>query len=351
MVLASPSSPSVIPVGASPQVVEFLSLQSLSELAVFLGISKKKLTFLLYGLDDNEKYSVFEIKKKSGGVRRISAPHIALKTAQRIVADVLVDIYDSRYSVHGYVKDRSIVSNAKVHVLKKHLLTFDLEDFFPSINFGRVRGLLLKHPFNFPEEVATALARLCTAENCLPQGAPSSPVLSNFICWGLDKGLKKFCYRSSCTYTRYADDISISSNREVFPSRLASVQHEPFEVTLSDELIKFVADHGFVINPEKTRFASQAQSQVVTGLKVNRFLNVSRQYIKQLRSMLHAWDVYGLEDAEAEYRKNFCAKHRAPFLPPISFRQVVHGKLTFLRAVKGPSRLLKFDRIRGARPS
>jgi RNA-directed DNA polymerase len=341
MILASPAlKQAVSPVNgisipariaASP----FCQIKSLEEFAEYLGITTKKLSYLLYVLPDKEKYEVFEIPKKSGSTRIIAAPHVAIKRLQKSVANALLDIYGDKDGVHGYVKNKSIISNAKSHLRKRYLLNVDLKDFFPTINFGRVRGLFLTHPFNFPEPVATAIARLCTYDNCLPSGAPTSPIISNFICWGLDSYLRKLCFRLGCTYTRYADDIAISTNRENFPAAIATITHDPFNAIISDDVKKIIEKNGFVINDEKTRFATNRQSQVVTGIKVNELLNVNRDYIRQLRSMLHSWEKFGLEKAENEYRSKYHKKARAPFRTEVSFKQVVHGKLTFLRSVRG----------------
>lgn len=314
---------------------QFLAIEDLDDLALYLGLPTKKLTYLLFALSDENKYEVFKIPKKSGDLRTISAPNIALKRLQRKVATVLAEIYSDKDGVHGYVKERSIVSNAKAHVRKRYLLNFDIQDFFPSINFGRIRGLFLKHPFKFPEIVATALARLCAKNNELPSGAPTSPIISNFICFGMDTHLRKFCFRLGCTYTRYADDISISTNRENFPPVLAKITHDPYSALIGEEITSNLSKNGFTLNPEKTRFTTDRQSQMVTGLKVNIFPNVDRRFVRQLRAMLHAWEKFGYGAAEEEYRLKFQKKPRASFRSEISFQKVVHGKLMFLRAVRG----------------
>lgn len=278
--------------------------------------------------------------KKNGDSRTISSPNISIKILQRKVADVLIEMYGTKDGVHGYVRNRSIISNAKSHLRKKSLLNIDIKDFFPSINFGRIRGLFLNYPFNFPEEVATALARLCSKDNQLPSGAPASPIISNFICWGLDSHLRKLCFQLGCTYTRYADDISISTNRENFPPALAIITHDPYNAIVSEEISLLLMKNGFSLNPEKTRFATPCQSQIVTGIKVNEFLNVDRNFIRQVRAMLNAWEKYGLEAAETEYRLKYQSKTRADFLPPVSFKKVVHGKLMFIRSVKGANDII-----------
>jgi RNA-directed DNA polymerase len=320
----------------SSGVANFLAIKDIDGLALYLGLPAKKLTYLLYVLPDVSKYTIFTIPKKSGDLRTISAPNVAVKRLQRILADILVEMYAAKDGVHGYVKDRSIISNGKAHLRKRYLLSLDVKDFFPSINFGRVRGLFLGHPFNFPAVVATAIARLSCNSNELPSGAPTSPIISNFICWGLDTHLRKLSFRLGCTYTRYADDISISTNRENFPSALATITHDPYSAIISDEIVSVLNKSGFSLNSDKTRLATSRQSQVVTGLKVNEFLNVDRSFVRQVRAMLNAWEKFGLEAAEAEYRLKFQKKSRAPFLPEVSFKEVVHGKLMFLRSVRGP---------------
>jgi len=187
---------------------EFLAIKTSQDLATFLETDDKKLNFLLYKV--KERYDRFEIPKKSGGTRIILSPIPPLKKIQEKLKCALDKIYNPSRVVHGYVCGKSVVSNARKHSGRKYLLNIDLKDFFPSINFGRIYGLFKAYPFNFPEKIAMLIAQICTYEDQLPQGAPTSPVLSNMICKRLDKDLEKLSKIVKVTYTRYVDDISFS---------------------------------------------------------------------------------------------------------------------------------------------
>jgi len=185
-------------------------MQHARDVAALLEVKYPDLTWHLYrrGMDTN--YTTFEIKKRSGGTREIRAPISALKILQEKLCYILQLIYRVRRPVHGFAIGRSIVSNASPHVGKSFVLSVDIEDFFPSINFGRVRGMFMAAPYDVPERAATVLAQLCCYDNQLPQGAPTSPVVSNMVCGKLDSELHRLARRNRCVYTRYADDLTFS---------------------------------------------------------------------------------------------------------------------------------------------
>jgi S1-C subfamily serine protease len=233
------------------------------------------------------------------------------------------------------VRDRSIVTNAERHLGKRHVFNLDLEDFFGSIHFGRVKNLFKSVPFCFPTNVATILAQICCVDGRLPQGAPTSPVVSNMIAWKLDGQLQELAKVMHCTYTRYADDISFSFTCSqarlpeeivVFGDGIASPGHE---------LTQIIRDNGFRINYGKVRLASRTMRMEVTGLTVNRRLNVRRRYVRQVSAMLHAWEKFGYAAAEQEFNERYSSGHR-PSGQPRSFAHVLRGKLSFLRSIRGP---------------
>jgi RNA-directed DNA polymerase len=163
------------------------------ELGRLLGVTfNKHLVYYLYRLPGDRRYNSFSISKRNGGTRLISTPATGLKTVQRRLSKLLYAIYEPRKGVHGFAIGRGITTNAEAHVRQAHLLNIDLEDFFGSINFGRVRRLFLAEPFKLPNRVATVLAQICCHENKLPQGAPTSPIISNLICGRMDGQLKAF---------------------------------------------------------------------------------------------------------------------------------------------------------------
>ena len=171
------------------------------------------------------KYTTFQIPKRNGGQRTIKAPVDALKLLQRKLSDLLQDCVDEvniankrkDRTANGFKRKRSIVTNARQHRHRRWVFNLDLEDFFPSINFGRVRGFLLKNrDFELHEDVATVIAQIACHENSLPQGSPCSPVISNLIAHLLDMRLVKLASEAGCAYSRYADDLTFSTNKKEF---------------------------------------------------------------------------------------------------------------------------------------
>ncbi len=176
------------------------------------------------------KYKTFQIPKRNGGQRTIKAPIDALKLLQRRLSDLLQNCVDEintasqrkDRTAHGFKRKRSIITNARQHRHRRWVFNLDLEDFFPSINFGRVRGFLLKNrDFGLHEDVATVIAQIACHDNSLPQGSPCSPVISNLVAHLLDMRLVKIAGETGCTYSRYADDLTFSTNKKEFPADIA----------------------------------------------------------------------------------------------------------------------------------
>ena len=217
-------------------VLEHLrAASSLEQLASFLGYSPSGLAYILYKGPPAGRYFSFSVPKRSGGVRVIQAPDERLKALQKTLAERLeecnVEITNRRgFSdgfAHGFDRCRSIVTNAWQHKSRRFVLNIDLEEFFPSINFGRVRGFFLKNrDFTLQPKVATMIAQIACFQNSLPQGAPSSPIISNLVAHVMDVRLGKLAAAAKCTYSRYADDLTFSTNQKTFPEALA---YEPSE--------------------------------------------------------------------------------------------------------------------------
>jgi hypothetical protein len=262
---------------------KFSEIKTRNELADFLHIPRKRLSYILYIKGINNLYTSFEIPKKNGGVRKISAPLEELKSIQRKLAKAIYENMKTKWKKnnisHAFIKDKSIMTNAEIHRNKKIVLNIDLEDFFESIHFGRVRGFFNKNKnFLLPLEVATVIAQLTCYEGKLPQGAPSSPIISNLICEILDYRLLKIAKKYKLNYTRYADDLTFSTNDKNF----LQLQNE-FYKELSYELERA----GFKINETKKRLQFCNSRQMVTGLVVNKEINVIRNYYKETRAMAH----------------------------------------------------------------
>lgn len=285
------------------------SITTRAEMAALLQFKPASLAYVLFKQPDAAKYRTFEVPKRSGGKRTIHAPIDALKLIQRKLSVLLQDCLDeintaknlqNRVS-HGFTRKRSIVTNARRHRNRRYVFNLDLEDFFPSIHFGRVRGFFIKdRNFALHKDVATVIAQIACREKTLPQGSPCSPVISNLIAHVLDMHLVSLASRVGCTYSRYADDLTFSTNKKVFPSEIASQSDtDPNLWVPGDELQRLIAHAGFLINNRKTHMQYRTSRQNVTGLVVNRRINVRQEYRHDIRAMVHrllntgGFNIYG----------------------------------------------------------
>jgi RNA-directed DNA polymerase len=308
----------------------FYNLGEREDIAELLEVSDYQLRYHLYIFPIEKAYKEFKIPKRSTGYRVIHAPRTSLKIIQRKLNQVLNCVYQPKPSTYGFTIRKNIIGNAEQHLQQKCILNLDIKDFFPSINFGRVRGLFMAHPYNCPKEVATVLAQICCHENKLPQGAPTSPTISNMICARMDSQLQYIARKNRCIYTRYADDITFSTSKSQFSGLIAFYSGKEGKFVLGEGLREIIEQNGFSVNESKVRLRTQYQHQEVTGITVNEKLNVRRKYVRQIRAMLHAWEKYGLELAQEE----FCNKRKLEG-SEISYRDVVKGKIEFLGNVKG----------------
>lgn len=247
-------------------------------------------------MPEASKYATFEVKKKNGGTRIIDAPHPKIKVLQRRLADLLTQCRleldeqrpKQRPLSHGFRKFHSIVTNAVPHKRHRYVLNLDLENFFPSLNFGRVRGFFIKSKdFELDPAVATIIAQIACYKNALPQGSPCSPIISDLIGHVLDVHLAQLARKWSCTYTRYADDLTFSSNQRIFPEALAFQSFFDSEWKLGAEIEREIEKCGFKINRTKTRMQVRTGRQTVTGLTVNQKANIPANYYRFARAMCH----------------------------------------------------------------
>jgi len=289
-----------------------------------------------------KKYKTFTIKKRTGGDRIIKAPHKGLKTIQRSLAFLLSEIFSPSRIAYGFISGKSIIDNAKVHVNRNYVFNIDIKEFFPSIEFGRIKAVMMLPPFNCNKEVAFGIASICCTEmevdrqvdgnqiiatkSVLPQGAPTSPVLTNIICQRLDRKLIGVAKRFGIKVSRYADDITFSSDHNVYQ------QDSEFR----QELSKIMTSQGFLINEKKVRLQNNKQRQEVTGLIVNEKINLHRSYIKTLRTILHNWQKSGYEYAEKVLSQNYCMINTNKKSIP-KLRNFVEGKLLYMKMVQGES--------------
>jgi RNA-directed DNA polymerase len=181
--------------------------------------------------------------------------------------------------------------------------------------------------------VATLLAQLCCHRNQLPQGAPSSPIITNYICRALDAQLARLAQAERCHYTRYADDLCFSTDRKTFPSTLASVSSGRSEP--GQALLTIINDNGFNVNAVKTRLIQQTRRQRVTGLVVNERVNVTNDYVRSLRMLLYIWRQYGEKDAQQAMARFENSRNRPPAMPPLDFKRAIRGRVQYVGSVKG----------------
>jgi len=272
--------------------------KSLSDLAILLDFRPSKVSYILYKQLSADKYSTFLIPKRGGGHRTICAPQGGLKLLQRKLADLLQDSLDEINQehqrkdriVHGFKRNRSIITNARRHRNRRWVLNVDIKDFFPSINFGRIRGLLIKdRDFQLDAGVATVIAQIACHQDMLPQGSPCSPVIANLVARVLDVRLVKLARRAGCTYSRYADDLTFSTNKGIFPNELAIALDPgaPHDWKLGDQLRSLIESSGFWINERKTRVMYRSSRQEVTGLVTNERISVPLEYRRKVRAMVH----------------------------------------------------------------
>jgi len=311
----------------------FKTIKNIDDFCDLIDVEKKVLIYLLYRKNNRIlNYKKFKIKKNSGGYREICSPNSSLKIIQQKLLYILNLFYSPRKSVHGFCLNENILKNAFKHQNKKFLLNFDLKDFFPSITFPRVRGFFFKKPFEFPQEIATVLAQICALDDGgLPQGAPTSPIISNFICSRMDGQLQAFAKKYSVLYTRYADDITFSSWSD-FPKEI--VYNNGVNYSLGNELLKIITSNWFAVNEKKTRVSIKSERQEVTGLVVNKFPNLRREYMKEMRIILYNWGKYGLEEAQKRYYEKHTI-NKTPYKDIPKFEDVVLGKINFIRMIRG----------------
>ena len=304
-------------------------VQNIHELAWELGCSAKQLGYYLYKRSIRTQYKIFEIPKRRGGFRKISAPSTNLKLIQKSLYREFAKDRMFKPCVNGFVTGCGIITNALPHVGHRYLLNIDLDNFFDSINYGRVYGLLTKTPFQFPRPVAAAIAKACILENKLPQGAPTSPIISNLICSKMDSELSKLAKSHGCVYTRYADDLTFSSRTR--PLALASRERQPdgtYIYSVSPTLVAIIEANGFRINASKVRVSHREHRQEVTGLIVNKRLNVKRRLVREVRAMLHAWRKFGLKAAQDHFSKKYSGMNK-------DFELALRGKISFVGQVRG----------------
>ena len=253
--------------------------------AYYLGIYSDKLRGIVANVETH--YRAYEIKKKTGGTRKIEAPDEMLKDVQHwIYANILCRDKSVLYCVHGFVPRlneediaRGILSNAAPHSGHDWLINLDLKNFFPTVTLTMVKEYF--DSLGYEEEVSKTLTALCTYKSRLPQGAPTSPMLSNIIATKMDIALLEYCKKYGITYTRYADDLTFSANLDV-------------EVPPLKDLYGIVFKHGFIVNRQKTKVRGRGYKKEVTGLTVTDGVHVPKKYRKEVWRELYFCKKFGV---------------------------------------------------------
>lgn len=326
------------------EIIElFYKMETRKDLANILEIKDKSLRYYLYVKRPENQYTTFKIKKYDGNFRQIMSPHCELKSVQRKLAYILALIYEPKVCAFGFIKGKNCVDGAHKHINKKIILNIDLKNFFNQIHFGRIRGMLQSKPYELTREVSTTISQIACCDGLLPQGAPTSPIITNMICKPLDNALMKLAKKYKLTYTRYADDITFSSNLLDFPKSIASIENN--KVHLGGEILNILKKQGFEINENKVHLRSKKTRQEVTGLVVNRYVNLKREYVKNLRAALFQCHSLGVYQAAVNYielgqcknsyiLENYKNKNKTELIESW-YKKVLKGKLSYMKQIKG----------------
>lgn len=332
---------------------EFLNLKTRQDVADIIGISDSSLRYFLYAIRPDNMYIDYNIKKRNGGIREISSPNNKLKNIQKKLVKILNCVYQKKPSAYGFVEGRNIVQNAERHCKQKVVLNIDLKNFFSQIHFGRIQGMFTHKPYEIGVEAAMVIAQIACYNGKLPQGAPTSPILSNMICAPLDTQLTKLAKKYHLLYSRYADDITFSTHKDFFPT--AIVKQDRQEICLGEELLEIISRNSFEINYNKVYIRNRTQRQEVTGLTVNKFPNLKRMYLKSIRAMIYNCKQKGVFATAVEYVEKGCCDNNKVrlLLAQIQtekdeqkknvliksieewFKGVLKGKVNFIKQVRG----------------
>ena len=263
--------------------------QNLSEIGVpvifdiqqfrrLLRLTTKDFNSIYYSL--SKQYREIEISKRNRDeFRNLSIPSIRLKYIQRWILDnILYKVPISNYAM-GFAPFKSISNNASPHVQKEYILKVDIKDFFPSISSERVYGLF--RSMGYCRSVSIVLTNFCTYNNKLPQGAPSSPHISNLLCRKLDIRISILCENLGLAYTRYADDITISGGKKI--------------KSIISLIYSILREEGFEPNLQKSKVIYKSQRQTVTGITVNNKLAISKELSRNIRQEIHFMKKFGVK--------------------------------------------------------
>jgi len=286
----------------------------IEHLSLLLGIEKSILNRMIFGT--KSFYHTFKIPKKNKkSVRIINAPYPSLLYVQQwILKNILKDIHIDD-SAHAYIRKKSILTNVVPHLNNKVLLKIDLKDFFTNIEKKRIIAIFLK--LGYTQKVSFALASLCTFNNSLPQGAPTSPTLSNIIAYRLDRRLSSLCNKKDMVYTRYADDMVITSNY--------------ISLKTKDLIIDIIEDCNFIINKDKTYLSTNQNKRIITGISIqDGTTKIPRKLKRKIKQEMYYLNKYGF------YSHMNKRKITNPF-----YLERIRGQILFWNFVESNSEIAK----------
>jgi len=243
-------------------------ISGLNELAHYLCVETSTLYNILRKKEKN--YREFEIKQANGKIRQITSPRTYMKVIQWWVLDNILLQHQTLNCVHGFVKSKSYYTNAKFHFGAHHILSVDVKDFFPSIKTRQVYNIFAQ--MGYSSRAADLLTEFCTLKGKLPQGAPSSPTISNIVFEKVDIELEEFSQKYGLKYSRYADDLCFSSQ-------------EPISKNVLRLLKPILGSAGFSLNRNKTRFSGLGDRMEVTGLVINDKIQLPRKWRNNARAL------------------------------------------------------------------
>lgn len=298
------------------------------DLANLIDISLQDMNEIVYGKRRSSYYTAFKIKKSSGKLRKLHSVNGRLKELQKIALKALQNtelFKPSQYS-QGFTIGKSIITNASYHSRMKLIIKFDLLDFFPSINFRRVVGMFMAPPFNFGKEAAVTMGHIACLDDgngTLPQGGVLSPYIANMLCRRLDKRLAKTGLEHKCKFTRYADDLTFSTNN------INKFEKENFK----EKIYEIIESENFRANKKKTKILYAKDRQIVTGIVVNDGLNVNKKYIKSVRSILHKLESGKKRDDLEKDKFDDKRSSRCNHKDMQSFLEHLYGRINFIGSV------------------
>lgn len=317
---------------------------STEHFAIMIGISPKELQKIL--ANTSFHYSTYWVKKRTGGHRLILAPNRVLKHIQTWILKNILEKVELSECANGFVPNKSIYTNAIAHQAKDVVLNIDLYRFFDTITVKRVFGII--KALGYIENLAYDLASLlCTkppklywdkifAENIiklsfdeagtiiLPQGSPASPSISNILCKKLDKKLYALAQRTGCSYTRYADDLTFSGEKQNIPS--------------INTIKKVIEQEGLLINEKKVKYISKNKRQLVTGIVVNNGIRILRSKKRAIQSQLHFCLKYGVRN-HLEYLEKKGFKRKS------NYKQWLLGHICFIHSIEKDTGIKMFKQF------